>query len=150
MRYTIYILLALVAIGCGREKSETTVTTQDTVIAVDTTEAPPPPKILKPLDVHANDRFRNVTVRKTADNQYEISGEGQIFEANFGWTVEDGHNELATGHEMTDAGAPDWGKFKFDITVDKTQENSTLTLILFETSAKDGSRVHELPIPLPQ
>jgi hypothetical protein len=95
-----------------------------------------------------NTRFRNVTVAKTGANIYTIEGEGQIFEASFGWVVEDGHNELKSGFEMTDAGAPEWGRFKFTIEVEKQQPNSTLTLILFETSAKDGSRQYELPIVL--
>ena len=62
--------------------------------------------------------------------------------------MEDGHDELFKGFEMTDAGAPDWGQFDFTITVQKKRENSTLTLILFEISAMDGSRQHELPIVL--
>jgi hypothetical protein len=49
---------------------------------------------------------------------------------------------------MTDAGAPDWGKFNFVVDAKKDRENSTLHLILFESSAKDGSRQHQLMIPL--
>ena len=101
-----------------------------------------------PVAGYSNERFKEVTVKKVAENKYMIEGEGQIFEANFGWVVEDGHNELAKGFEMTDAGAPEWGKFKFEVEVEKQRPNSTLMLILFETSAKDGSRQHELPIVL--
>ena len=95
-----------------------------------------------------NTRFRNVTIEKSKEGSFVVTGEAQIFEANFGWVVEDGHQELKRGFEMTDAGAPAWGKFKFEIDVEKQRANSTLTLILFESSAKDGSRQHELPIPL--
>lgn len=102
----------------------------------------------RPDTVYANKRFRDVEVDKKNDTTYRVTGLGQIFEASFNWVVEDGHEELASGHEMTDAGAPDWGSFKFDISVRKKKENSTLTLILFEISAKDGSRTHELPISL--
>ena len=49
---------------------------------------------------------------------------------------------------MTDAGAPEWGDFDFTIIVQKKRENSKLTLVLFESSAKDGSRQDELPIVL--
>jgi hypothetical protein len=49
---------------------------------------------------------------------------------------------------MTDAGAPEWGNFNFVIEVAKQRSNSTLHLILYETSAKDGSRQHLLPIKL--
>ena len=97
---------------------------------------------------YANERFREVTVEKTDDNTFRISGEAQIFEANFGWVIEDGHNELQTGHHMTDAGAPEWGNFSFSVTAPKKDPNTTLHIILFESSAKDGSRQYELPIPL--
>jgi hypothetical protein len=87
-------------------------------------------------------------VEKIAADKFRIQGEAQIFEANFSWVIEDGHNELKKGYEMTDAGAPEWGKFDFTIDIQKKNDNSTLILILFEISAKDGSRQYELPIPL--
>ncbi|WP_367643857.1 Gmad2 immunoglobulin-like domain-containing protein [Brevibacillus brevis] len=46
--------------------------------------------------------------------------------------------------------APDWGDFTHTLKVKKAEPNSTLTLILFETSMKDGSRRMELIIPLPE
>jgi hypothetical protein len=98
--------------------------------------------------VYANKRFRDVTVEKIAANKYRVKGKGQIFEAAFSWVVEDGHNELKQGHVMTDAGAPEWGNFNFVVEVAKQRSNSTLHLILYETSAKDGSRQHLLPIKL--
>jgi hypothetical protein len=39
------------------------------------------------------------------------------------------------------------GNFDFTIDIEKKEESSTLTLILFE-ERKDGSRNYELPIPL--
>ncbi|MGZ5286873.1 MAG: Gmad2 immunoglobulin-like domain-containing protein, partial [Flavisolibacter sp.] len=77
-----------------------------------------------------------------------ITGEGQIFEASFGWVIEDGHKELSEGFATTDAGAPAWGKFSFEVKAEKERQNSTLHLVLFETSMKDGSRQYELPIRL--
>lgn len=99
-------------------------------------------------EVHANDRFREVTVEKVDGQTYKLQGEAQVFEANFGWVVEDGHNELKQGNEMTAAGAPEWGAFEFTVEVQKERENSTLTIVLFESSAKYGSKQHELFIPL--
>jgi hypothetical protein len=49
---------------------------------------------------------------------------------------------------MTDAGAPAWGNFSFTVDAPKKNANSTLHLILFELSSKDGSRQYELPILL--
>jgi len=102
----------------------------------------------KESQVYANERFKEVTVQKTGEHQFLIKGKGQIFEASFNWVVEDGHQELKKGHEMTDAGAPEWGNFQFTVDVEKARENSTLMLILFESSPKDGSRQYELPVVL--
>lgn len=101
-----------------------------------------------PVTDYSNERFKEVTVKKVGDHKFMIEGKGQIFEANFGWVVEDGHDELEKGFQMTDAGAPEWGKFSFLVEVKKQRQNSTLMLILFETSAKDGGRQHELPMVL--
>lgn len=95
-----------------------------------------------------NARFKEVTVQKISEGKYKVQGKAQVFEASFAWVVEDGHNELKKGHEMTDAGAPEWGNFQFTVEAIKQRANSTLTLILFEVSAKDGSRQYELPITL--
>ena len=100
------------------------------------------------VDVFSGERFRNVKVKQIGDSTFEVSGEAQVFEAAFGWVIEDGHQELKQGHEMTDAGAPAWGKFSFEVTAAKQEPNFVLQLILFEASAKDGSRQHELPIVL--
>jgi hypothetical protein len=97
---------------------------------------------------YANTRFKEVTVQKLNENSFRVKGKGQIFEANFGWVVEDGQKEIKKGYQMTDAGAPEWGRFDFTIEVEKPRSDATLTLTLFETSANDGSRQHELPILL--
>jgi hypothetical protein len=97
---------------------------------------------------YTNERFRDVSVEKLGENKFRISGKAQIFEASFSWVVEDGHNEIKSGHQMTDAGAPEWGNFEFTVEVEKKDPASTLHIILFETSAKDGSRQFELPLLL--
>ena len=40
---------------------------------------------------YANQRFKEVTIEKLGAGKFRISGKGQIFEASFGWVVEDGH-----------------------------------------------------------
>lgn len=105
---------------------------------------------LNNTDNYSNDAFRMVRVKKTGTNSYTAEGEARVFEAAFSWEVEDGHNELKSGHGTDDGGAPAWGKFNFSFTVAKASENSTLHLVLFENSAKDGSRQHQLPVPLPE
>lgn len=147
MKFTILISL-IILIACNTKEGK--VTNTDTAVS-DTTEIKEDETqkdILPPLKSYSNERFKDVTVEKIGKDSFLIRGQGQIFEANFSWIVEDGHNELKKGFQMTDAGAPDWGNFEFTIQVEKARENSTLTLVLFESSAKDGSRQNELPIPL--
>jgi hypothetical protein len=153
-----WILLLLTA--CNANDPNSTETKKDTVVVHDTvtvekqnseskTEEPKPaPQKPAPSKVYANERFKDVTVEKTGEHQFLVKGKGQIFEASFSWVVEDGHEELKQGHTMTDAGAPEWGNFNFTIDVPKKRANSTLHLILFEASAKDGSRQYELPVLL--
>ena len=97
---------------------------------------------------YGNERFRDVKVEKTGEGNYRITGKAQVFEATFSWVVEDGHNELASGFDMTDAGAPEFGNFDFTVNVTKQRENSTLHLVLFESSPEDGRRTYELPVLL--
>ena len=116
-------------------------------------EVPGLPAPAKPADAqnakpYANERFRKVTVTKTGSGTFQVKGEAQVFEARFGWDVEDGHEILASGHQMANAGAPAWGQFDFSFGVKQQRKNSRLTLVLFEVSAKDGSRQHELAVGL--
>jgi hypothetical protein len=137
-------------IACNtREHATVTVKTEedakrDTVVVVT-----PPADTIVTAKVYGNDRFRDVVVTRTGDHTYNVKGKARVFEAAFSWVIEDGHNELKEGHQMTDAGAPEFGNFDFAIDVVKEDPGSTLHLILFEASPKDGSRQSELPIPLP-
>ena len=147
----VFFLLATILAACNNNKPGTeTITITDTVKNYpDKTQAEKPEKPLDTLPtakIYSNQRFKDVTVEKIGEHKFLIQGKGQIFEASFNWVVEDGHEELKKGYETTDAGAPAWGKFSFTIDVPKKRENSKLNLILFETSAKDGSRQYELPV----
>ena len=137
-------------IACNNNEQKRATVTTDTLKTIpETTQVTKEgkPDALFPK-TYSNKRFKDVTVEKIAKDKFLIRGQAQIFEANFSWIVEDGHEELKKGFQMTDGGAPEWGKFEFAIDVLKKRENSTLTLILFESSPKDGSRQYELPITL--
>ena len=140
---TFYLLTALL-LSCNKTENKQIIRNGKTATDSDSIV----PAVKAAPVTYSNVRFRNVTVDKISDRKFRIFGEGQIFEASFSWVIEDGHNELQKGFEMTDAGAPEWGKFDFTIDAPQKRDNSTLTLVLFEISAKDGSRQHELPIPL--
>jgi len=131
--------------------SDTTIVQDTPVVTPPTDTSKTPVDTTKPADtskVYSNKRFKDVTVEKIGEHKFSIKGKAQVFEASFSWVVEDGHDEIKKGHEMTDAGAPEFGNFSFTVDVAKKRKNSTLHLILFEASAKDGSRQYELPILL--
>ena len=140
----LYIFLAILTIGCNARVPETQTQEKPDTLVVEK----PIPTPSESENVYGNERFKNVTVTRTGEHTFLIKGQGQIFEANFWWVVEDGHEELLKGHQMTDAGAPEWGNFSFTVDVEKKTENTTLLLILFESSPKDGSRQYELPLVL--
>ncbi len=148
MKYLLFLVIILAS--CKSNDTQTSTDTANDSLIVEKGETTPKILVKDTIQskVFSNARFKDVTVEKTGENIYQIKGKGQIFEASFSWVVEDGHNEIKKGFSTTDAGAPEWGDFNFYVDVKKQRENSTLTLILFESSAKDGSRQHELSIPL--
>ncbi|NLM53212.1 MAG: hypothetical protein GX197_10390 [Firmicutes bacterium] len=76
-----------------------------------------------------------------------VRGLARVFEAAFQYEFEDGHNILDKGCVMASKGAPEWGEFEIVIDVDGVTGYYG-TIILYEVSAKDGSRLHELQIPV--
>jgi hypothetical protein len=150
----IFLFLVLIGAGCNNEEQQQTSTlnSDSEKVQEKPTTSKEPEKTDTQLQNHiySNKRFKEVTIEKLQEHEFRIKGKGQIFEASFSWVVEDGHEELAKGFQMTTAGAPEWGEFMFTINVKKKRPNSTLTLILFEASAKEGRRQHELPITLYQ
>ncbi|HVK96515.1 MAG TPA: Gmad2 immunoglobulin-like domain-containing protein [Flavisolibacter sp.] len=167
MKIVYVTALFLLLIACNSSETNTSISTDSTVVSntvdpkidladkasVDTmkkeTRVEPVVEKEPASRTYANERFKDVRVKKVGENKYQVTGKAQVFEAAFSWVVEDGHNELKKGYSMTDAGAPEFGNFNFTVEVAKQRTNSTLHLILFESSAKDGSRQYLLPIPLP-
>lgn len=142
--YRLFFLLVIIIGACNSRVQETQAEEKADTVIVEKEISTPPTEV----KVYDNVRFKDVTIKKTSEHSFLISGKAQIFEATISYVVEDGHDELLTGFVTADMGAPEWGNFSFPITITKKRENSTLTLILFESSAKDGSRQHELPMLL--
>jgi hypothetical protein len=96
-----------------------------------------------------NKAFRNILV-SGSQGTYTVAGQARIFEAVLQYEVEDGHFIFQKGFEMASEGAPEWGIFTIDIQIPEGElpDYGQLRLILFEESAKDGSRINELSIPL--
>lgn len=119
-------------------------------------------------DVHWNENWKRAEIRygegtpaqqNTAFRKVEVTGEGgvytvtgeaRVFEAVMQYAVSDGHDYLIENFHMLDEGAPAWSAFTLKLTVpeNKLPVNGTLTLELFEYSAKDGSVVNILYVPL--
>jgi len=150
-RFCFLLAIALAACNSNTRQNETSVSPDTMKVYPEPPEdikTAPPGDSLSEVKIYGNERFKDVSVKVIGEHKFQIEGKGQIFEANFGWVVEDGHEELKKGSQMTSAGAPEWGKFGFTIDVEKKRSNSTLMLILFESSPKDGSRQFELPVVL--
>ncbi|GIP40378.1 hypothetical protein J31TS4_36580 [Paenibacillus sp. J31TS4] len=100
---------------------------------------------------HANTAFRVMEV-SGKNGKYTVKGQARVFEGVMHYAVSDGHDYLLDRHRQLEGGAPAWASFELqlDIPADKLPGNGTLMLELYEESGKDGSRVHELAVPLEQ
>ena len=141
------IFLVFTVFACNNKKSTDTEIITNTVSA-DTIQVEKPIEQSEVLKEYKNERFRKVTLEKLGDNKFRVKGQAQVFEATINWSVEDGHYVIIDGFTTATIGAPEWGDFDFTFEAKKAEQNSALTLILFEESAKDGSQLYTLPISL--
>ncbi|KAB3530685.1 Gmad2 immunoglobulin-like domain-containing protein [Alkaliphilus serpentinus] len=97
-----------------------------------------------------NDVFRIYQPAPGAEVKEKIvvKGLARIFEGTVLYEFEDGHNILDKGFTTATEGAPGWGEFEIVIQLDKDVANDSGSVILYEESAKDGSRRNELIIPV--
>lgn len=97
-----------------------------------------------------NEAFR-VTQPQASDvigMSLKVAGEARVYEGNFHYTIEDGHNILAEGTGKTEKGAPEWSPFELQIQLEQPPSSPHGMLILYEKSAKDGTPVNQLNVPL--
>ncbi|MFA5536453.1 MAG: Gmad2 immunoglobulin-like domain-containing protein [Bacillota bacterium] len=76
-----------------------------------------------------------------------VKGLARIWEATVQYEFEDGHFILDKGFVTASEGAPAWGEFEIVIGLDDAVDGSA-SVVLYEASAKDGSRLNELIIPV--
>ncbi len=81
------------------------------------------------------------------ENEFTVRGEANVNEGIVHYEFEDGHNILDEGTVTASAAAPDWGTFEFTISFDEVAFNTGL-IILYTEDPEDGSRQHELIIPV--
>ncbi|CAN5254727.1 hypothetical protein BH09BAC2_BH09BAC2_00140 [soil metagenome] len=142
MKIIAFILIAFLVVSCtDRTKPSSTERIRtDTAISIEKDS------VIKKFSIDSNQIFKQVKAEQIGKHTFRITGKARVFEAAFSWYIEDGHNVLHEGHVMANAGAPEWGNFSFTVNAVKDMENSTLHIILYEASAKDGSMQHPLPV----
>ncbi|MFD1017826.1 BsuPI-related putative proteinase inhibitor [Thalassobacillus hwangdonensis] len=94
--------------------------------------------------------FRNLQV-SGEDGSYTITGEARVFEGQFRYNVEDGHNILIEDTVVeVDEGAPAWASFSFEITLSEDQlpDNGSLTLTIYQVNPSDGRPTNVNYVPL--
>lgn len=97
-----------------------------------------------------NTAFQNIEV-SGENGEYVVKGEARVFEGVFYYSVEDGDDYLVEETNVTvNDGAPAWSPFEIKISIpeDQLPSNGTLTLELFEKSAKDNSIVNQSYVKL--
>jgi hypothetical protein len=96
-----------------------------------------------------NNAFRKIEV-EGSNGEYTITGEARVFEATLKYRVTDGHVYFIEDFHTASDGGPNWGTFLLEIMIaeEDLPVNGTLTLELYEESAKDGSEINVLIIPI--
>ena len=85
---------------------------------------------------------------ETVESGFEVSGTANTFEATFNYELKDaGGRVLKKNFVTATSGTGTRGTFRFTVpyVIDAPQDG---TLVVFEVSAADGSRIHESEIPL--
>lgn len=97
--------------------------------------------------IFQNEVFKDVVVTEMPD-KITVTGKAQVFEGVFQYALYDG-GKVVKESNYQKAGAPAWGAFK--ITFEKglvTSGNAKFELFVY--SAKDGSKINTLKIPIPK
>ncbi|UWG98672.1 GerMN domain-containing protein [Dehalobacter sp. DCM] len=88
------------------------------------------------------------TAEQAITSPLTIKGNAKIFEAVVSYRLKDSTGKiLAQGHTMASAGAPERGDFKATLTFTPISTGKGV-LEVFESSAKDGSDVNKVTIPV--
>ena len=78
----------------------------------------------------------------------DVLGWSRAFEATINWELYDSDGLLlAEGFETTGAAGPEFGVMSFDVEYD-VDTRQLGSLMVFEISAQDGSRIHLREVPL--
>ncbi len=92
-------------------------------------------------------RIYEPTPNTDVKNRIVVKGLARVYEGTILYEFEDGHFILDSGFTTAAADASGWGEFEIIIELDDVADYSG-RIFLFEESAKDGSRINELKIPV--
>lgn len=103
----------------------------------------------EPEIVAENEAFRIFEPKESSviKDKLIVKGEARVFEGAVNYYLEDGHNILAEGVVQASAGAPEWGSFEIETEIERPTSPNGI-LMLYELSAKDGSQLHTLIVPV--
>lgn len=97
------------------------------------------------IEVYHNEVFKDVVVTEKVDTII-VTGKAQVFEGVFQYALYDGEKVVKEGNYQTE-GAPAWGEFEITFAKELVSTNNS-KLELFVYSAKDGSKINTLEIPI--
>lgn len=121
-------------------------TPQDTATEEPTPDPPTFEEVCEGRDAEAFIEVLTPQPDSEVDDPFTVTGCGNTFEANYVWRVElpDG-TVAADGFGTMTCGNGCVGEFEEEISVGATGE---VTLVVYESSAEDGSEQHVVEIPL--
>ncbi|MCF8000670.1 MAG: LysM peptidoglycan-binding domain-containing protein [Halanaerobiales bacterium] len=129
--------------------SQKTNLTAEDIIAYNQIENPdkiiPGEVILIPSIIKSNHNVKVMKFNKINNGVY-VSGVARVFEATVNYVLETEYGKvLKKGFTTAAIGAPHWGKFEFEVC---RIPNEAYYIVIFTTSAKDGSKQNEIKLQL--
>lgn len=155
---------ALVAVACGGTSTTTTSPATATTAAPATTAGPTPTTTAAPVTTTTTTapvttttttpdpikrdliEVRSPTAGDVVTSPLVVTGESNTFEATVSYRLSAGGTVLEEGF-ITGGGSGEWAPFEITIEFENTCCTEML-LEVFENSAKDGSEINKVTIPL--
>lgn len=151
------LLLALVGPACGAVAPPGPAATPDAALSArPTPTATPTPTPTTACVSESSDRYRGralISVTSPCPGEpissgVELAGEANVFEATVSYRLLGaGGNEIASGFITAECGTGCWGAFAAELEFEVAEQQDG-TLEVFESSAKDGSPLHVVAIPV--
>lgn len=155
------LVLALVLGACGNDGTEPAAGGQETVQASSPVTAAGPEETPEPTPaddctLESEKRYQDralISVTSPCSGQVvaspvTITGDANVFEANVSFRILDENGTaIATGFTTAECGTGCWGAYRDEVKF-KIDHEQPGTVEVFESSAKDGSDVNKISIPV--